>query len=64
VLDGEMPGYVVREECKRNRLRVKAGKREAKFGDKIDGREECRILPECWTKKKKNTEKKEREKYY
>jgi hypothetical protein len=64
VLDGEMPGYVVREECKRNRLRVKAGKREAKFGDKIDGREECRILPECWRKKKKNTEKKEREKYY
>jgi hypothetical protein len=28
-------------ECKRNRLRVKAGKRAAKFEDKMDGREEC-----------------------
>jgi hypothetical protein len=26
-------------------------------------REECRILTECWREKKKNTEKKEREKY-
>jgi hypothetical protein len=32
----------VREECKRNRLRVKAGRRAAKFEDKVDGREECR----------------------
>jgi hypothetical protein len=41
----EMLGYhIVREECKRNRLRVKAGKKAAKFGDKMDGREECRIL--------------------
>jgi hypothetical protein len=53
----------VREECKSNRLRVKAGKRVAKFEDKRDGREECRILTECWWEKKKNTEKKEREKY-
>jgi hypothetical protein len=30
----------------------------------MDGREECRILTECWREKKKNTEKKEREKYY
>jgi hypothetical protein len=28
-----------REECKRNRLRVKAGKRAAKLEDKMDGRE-------------------------
>jgi hypothetical protein len=54
-LGGETPGYIVREEWKRNRPRMKAGKRAAKFGDKIDGREECRILPECWRKKKKNT---------
>jgi hypothetical protein len=40
----ETPGYIVREECKRNRLRVKAGKRAAKFEEKMDGREECRIL--------------------
>jgi hypothetical protein len=44
-VDRETPGYnIVREECKRNRLRVKAGKKAAKFGDKMDGREECRIL--------------------
>ncbi|KAJ3626170.1 hypothetical protein MTP99_016687 [Tenebrio molitor] len=30
----------------------------------MDGREECRILTQCWREKKKNTEKKEREKYY
>jgi hypothetical protein len=29
----------------------------------MGGREECRILTECWREKKKNTEK-EREKYY
>jgi hypothetical protein len=39
-------------------------KRRAKFADKMDGREECRILTQCWREKKKNTEKKEREKYY
>jgi hypothetical protein len=37
----------MREECKRNRLRVKAEKRAAKFEDKMDGRE-YRILTECW----------------
>jgi hypothetical protein len=43
---------------------VKAGKKAAKFEDKMDGREECRILMECWREmKKKNTEKKERDKY-
>jgi hypothetical protein len=45
----------MRKECKRNRLRVKAGKRAAKFEEKMDGRE-------FWRKKKK-TQKKEREKY-
>jgi hypothetical protein len=29
-MDRETPGYVVREECKRKRLRVKAGKRAPK----------------------------------
>jgi hypothetical protein len=46
-VDRETPGYTVREKCKRKRLRVKAGKRTTKFEDKIDGREECRILTEC-----------------
>jgi hypothetical protein len=53
-VDRETPGNIVSEECKRNRMRVKAGKRTAKFEDKMDGREECRILTECW--REKNTE--------
>jgi hypothetical protein len=56
-MDREMLRYIGKEECKRNRLRVKAGKRAAKFEDKMGGREECRILTECWRGKKKNTEK-------
>jgi hypothetical protein len=52
--DRETPGYVMRKECKRNRLRVKAGKRAAKFETKMDG-----IL-----EKKEKKQKKEREKYY
>jgi hypothetical protein len=53
-VDRETLNYIVREECKRNRVKVK---RAAKFEDKTDGREECRILTECWREKKKNTEK-------
>jgi hypothetical protein len=52
---------VVREECKRNRLRAKAAKRASKYEDKMDGREECRILTECWREKK--TRRKRREKH-
>jgi hypothetical protein len=36
-VDREKPDYIVREECKKNRLRVKAGKRAAKFEDKMNG---------------------------
>jgi hypothetical protein len=61
-VDRETSRYIQGEQCKRNRLRVKAGKTEAKIEDKMGGREECRILTECWREKKKNTEK-EREKY-
>jgi hypothetical protein len=54
-------GYIVREECNRNRLKVKAGKRAAKLEDKMDGRKECRILTESWReKKKKRTRRRER----
>jgi hypothetical protein len=43
-VDRVTPGYtsIVREKCKRNRLRVKVGKRAAKFNGKMDGRKECR----------------------
>jgi hypothetical protein len=36
-----------------HRLRAKAGKKAAKFEDKMDGREECRILTECCKEKEK-----------
>jgi hypothetical protein len=39
----KMPGVErVREGCKRNRLRVKAGQRVAKFEDEMDGTEDVR----------------------
>jgi hypothetical protein len=31
-VDRATPGYIMREECKRNRLRVKTGKRAARQG--------------------------------
>jgi hypothetical protein len=34
--------------------------RAAKFENKMDGREECRILTEYWSEKKQNKEKKKR----
>jgi hypothetical protein len=58
-VDRETLNY--REECKRNRVKVK---RAAKFEDKTHRREECRILPECWREKKKKHGEGEREKYY
>jgi hypothetical protein len=33
-------------------LRVKAGKRAAKFENRMGGREECRILTECYRENK------------
>jgi hypothetical protein len=61
--DREIPGYLVREECKRSKLRVKAGKRAANFEDTMGGREECRILSECCRGKKRNSDANERKKY-
>ncbi|CAH1366377.1 unnamed protein product, partial [Tenebrio molitor] len=40
-VDRETGGYKVRAECKRSRLRVKVGKRAAKFEDRMGAREEC-----------------------
>jgi hypothetical protein len=56
-VDRETPEYIVRVEWKRSKLRVKAGK----FEDRMGGREECRILTECYREKKKNADEKERE---
>jgi hypothetical protein len=52
-VDRETAGYIVREKCKRSKLRVKAGKRAAKFEDTMGGREECRILTECYRERKR-----------
>jgi hypothetical protein len=62
-VDRVTPGYIVREECKRSKLRVKAGKRAVKFEDRMGGREECSMLTECYREKKKNAAEKERKKY-
>jgi hypothetical protein len=43
------------EECKRNRLTVKARKKGAKFEDKMDRREECKILKEYWREKNRTS---------
>jgi hypothetical protein len=43
-VDRETPGYIEGEGFKRNRVRVKSGKRVEKYEDKMNGREECRIL--------------------
>jgi hypothetical protein len=45
-----------------SKLRVKAAKRRAKFEDRMGGKEECRILTECYREKKKNADEKEKEK--
>jgi hypothetical protein len=63
-VDRETPDYIVKKECKRSRLKVKARKRAAKLGDKTDGREKCNLLTKCWKEKKKNAEEKERENYH
>jgi hypothetical protein len=51
------------EDRGESKLRVKAGKRAAKFEDRMGRREECRILTECYREKKKNADEKEKEKY-
>jgi hypothetical protein len=48
-----------REECRRSKLRVKAGKKVAKFEDRMGEREECRILSEYYGEKKKKADAKE-----
>jgi hypothetical protein len=60
-VDRETPGHIVREECKRNRLRVKAGKRAAKFEYKIDGRKSAGYLRNAGEKRKRTRRRRERE---
>jgi hypothetical protein len=61
---GESARKIFERGVRSGHRNVRLQKRGAKFADKMDGREECRILTQCWIEKKKNTEKKERGKYY
>jgi hypothetical protein len=58
-VDGEMQDYIVRKECKRNRLRVAEGKGEAWFEDKMDEVQDTKGMLE--RKGKKHEEEGERE---
>jgi hypothetical protein len=54
----------VREECKGNRLRVKAGKRAAKLEDRMDGKKYLvQDTDGMLERKEKNRENQERKKY-
>ena len=46
-----MPGYIVREEMKREKMRVEAGKRAVKYEDKMNEKKDCKLLIECWKDK-------------
>ena len=46
-LERETPWYIVLEECKRDLLRVDAGKRAVKYEEKIRERPQNKILYEC-----------------
>jgi hypothetical protein len=53
-VDRETPNHIVREGVQGEQAESSSsGKRAAKFDDKMDGREECKILTECCIEKKK-----------
>lgn len=45
-LDRNTPGYIVREECKRDKLKIEAGKRAIKYENKIRSSQN-KILKDC-----------------
>jgi hypothetical protein len=59
----EMPGYMVKEEYKRNRLRMKVGRERQSLRTKWMEGKGGGYQSTAGKKEKKNTEKKEREKY-
>ncbi|KAJ3647217.1 hypothetical protein Zmor_024747 [Zophobas morio] len=59
--------YIVREETKREKMRVEAGKRAVGFEEKFSERGDSKILQECWIEIRKEGRKhvwNERDKYY
>jgi hypothetical protein len=59
-VDRKTPDYMVRKDCKKNRLRVKARKRSVKFEDRRDGREKCKILNVAEEERKRKRRRRER----
>ncbi|KAJ3654943.1 hypothetical protein Zmor_014093 [Zophobas morio] len=47
-LEKYTPAYIVREETKRETMRVEAGKRAVGFEEKFSEIGDCKILQECW----------------
>src|SRR5699024_970791 len=46
-VDRHTPGYIVREECKVEKLKIETGKRAVRSEERTNDRLECRILLEC-----------------
>lgn len=68
-LDWNTPSYMVREETKRQLLRIEAGKRAVKFEEKIREKSENKIMKECLReierdKEDRNRWKEDREMYF
>lgn len=66
-VDMNTPGYIVREETKREKLRVEAGRRAVKFEDLMSVRPHCLLVQECWREKRKRAapeRRKDRQNYY
>ncbi|XP_071578809.1 uncharacterized protein [Temnothorax nylanderi] len=56
-LDWSTPGYMIREETKRDRMRVSAGKRAMKYEEKLEWGKGNEIARECWKEIKRNVRK-------
>jgi len=59
-LNWNTPGYIVREETRRQLLRIEPGKRIIKFDEKIRVNSNNNILKECFREIEKNREIKNR----
>lgn len=51
-IDGRTPGYLVREELKREKLRRRAGKRAWEFEHRVGEGKESMLARKCWEEMK------------
>ncbi|XP_024883228.1 uncharacterized protein LOC112461981 [Temnothorax curvispinosus] len=69
-LDWSTPGYMIREETKRDKERISAGRRAMKYEEKLERGEGNEIARECWReiremdRKKKSKWEEERKSFY